>query len=137
MTQKPETNWWGRNWKWVVPVGCVGILALMVSFVFLILSLVFGVIKSSDVYKGAFARAEKDPSVQTAVGSPLEEGFIVSGKINVSGPSGNADLAIPVYGPGGEATIYAVAKKSAGQWTYSTLVVEIEDTGQRIDLLEW
>lgn len=137
MTQQPEKNWWGRNWKWFVPVGCVGLLALMASCVFLILSLVFGVIKSSDVYKGAFARAEKDPIVQSAVGTPLEEGFMVTGKINVSGPSGNADLAIPISGPGGEATIYAVAKKSAGQWTYSTLVVEIEETGQRIDLLEW
>ncbi len=60
----------------------------------------------------------------------------VSGNINVSGPSGQADLSIPISGPDGKATIYAVATKSAGQWTFSTLVVEINGTMQRIDLLE-
>jgi hypothetical protein len=136
MTQHSEKNWWGRNWKWVVPVGGIGALALMASLVALVLWLAFGMMKSSDVYKGAFAFAGSDPVVQSAIGTPLEQGFFVSGTINISGPSGNADLAIPISGPDGKATIYAVAEKTAGQWAYSTLVVEVEDTGQIIDLLE-
>ena len=39
-------------------------------------------------------------------------------------------------GPDDEATLYAVAEKSAGRWTFLTLVVEIKSTGERIDLIQ-
>ncbi|MBN1449001.1 MAG: hypothetical protein JXA28_13810, partial [Bacteroidetes bacterium] len=47
-----------------------------------------------------------------------------------------ADISIPISGPRGEATIYAVARKSAGKWTYQSLAVEIEGTAESINLLE-
>jgi hypothetical protein len=59
------------------------------------------------------------------------------GSISVSGSSGQADLAIPISGPIGKGTIYAVASKAAGQWTFSKLVVEIKATKERIDLIEY
>jgi hypothetical protein len=93
-------------------------------------------IKSSEAYKSAVAKAKLHPSVQETIGIPVEEGLFVTGNINVSGPSGQADLSIPIYGPEGKATIYAVAKKSAGRWIFSTLVVEMKDARQRINLLE-
>jgi hypothetical protein len=52
----------------------------------------------------------------------------------VNGGSGDADLTIPISGPKGKGTIYAVATKSAGEWTYSKLVVKIDRTGDAIDL---
>jgi Cytochrome oxidase complex assembly protein 1 len=58
----------------------------------------------------------------------------LSGNTSVNGGSGNADLSIPISGPRGKGTIYAVATKSAGEWTYSKLVVKIESTGATIDL---
>ena len=136
MNQQQDKNWWGRNWKWVVPVGCLVPLTLFVGFIVLIVCLVFGMMKSSDVYKEALAKAKANPAVQKTIGTPIEEGMFVTGNINISGPSGQADLAIPISGPDGEATIYVVAAKLAGQWTFSTLVVEIKDTKQRINLLE-
>ena len=71
-----------------------------------------------------------------ALGTPIEEGLLVMGNINVTGSSGEADLAIPIAGPESEGTIYAVAEKSAGKWAYSILEVEVKTTGERIDLLE-
>jgi hypothetical protein len=97
---------------------------------------VFTLMTSSDVYKEAVAVAKTHPAVVERIGSPIEEGLFITGNINVNGPSGAADIAIPISGPYGEATIYAVATKSAGQWTFSTLVMEVEDTKERIDLLE-
>ena len=135
MVQQQNQNWWGKNWKWFVPVGCLGLLTISIGFVSVIFFLVFNLMKSSDVYKEAIAIAEAHPSVQEAIGIPLEEGIFVAGNLNTSGASGEADLAIPVSGPNGKGTIYAVAEKSAGLWTFSILVVEIKETGQRIDLL--
>ena len=52
----------------------------------------------------------------------------------LSGPVGSANLAILISGPNGKGTIYVVAAKTAGRWEYSTLNVEVEKTGERIDL---
>jgi hypothetical protein len=136
MNEHRHKNWWGRNWKWVVPVGGIGALALFAAVVFAVFSLIFGVMKSSVVYKDAVARAKGHSSVQEILGSPIEEGWLVTGNINVSGSSGEADLDIPISGSEGKAKIYVVAEKSGEEWTYLTLVVEIKETGQRFDLLK-
>jgi len=135
VSPEKQTSWWHRNWKWFVPVGCLGLLAIITGFVVLIVTFVFGIMKSSDVYKIALAAAKSDPAVEMALGSPIEEGLYVLGNINVSGSSGEADLAIPIAGPDDKATIFAVAEKSAGRWVFSTLIVEIKTTGERIDLM--
>jgi len=93
-------------------------------------------IKSSDVYQEALARAKKNNKVQATIGTPIQEGFFATGNINVSGTKGNADLAIPISGPKGSATVYAVARKEAGKWTFSTLDVVVDGGGNRINLLE-
>lgn len=129
-----STTWWQRNWKWFVPA-CLGGLVLFAGFIVLIVTIVFGMMKSSDAYKQALAEARTNPYVQEALGSPIEDGILVMGNINVNGSSGHADLAIPVSGPDGDGTIYVVASKSAGQWAILRLVVDIKATNERIDLM--
>jgi len=136
MTQYRQKDWWGRNWKWFVPVGCLGTLVIFTGFIAAIMFLVFAMMKSSDVYKDAVALAKANSTVQTAIGTPIGEGMFTTGNIHTSGPLGQADLAIPISGPKGKATIFAVAAKSADRWKFSTLVAEIKDTKQRINLLE-
>ena len=134
----PQTRgyWWTRNWKWFVPTGCLTILVLFVAFIMSIVLIVFGAMKSTDVYKDAVAKAKANPAVIEALGSPIEEGMFVFGNTNVNGASGESDLAIPIYGPKGKGTIYLKAEKKLGRWDYSDLVVEIAETKQRIDLLK-
>ena len=130
----PRPGWWSRNWKWFVPLGCLTMIGFVVVFVAAIIAIVFGAMKSSDVYKTGVARAKSHPAVIEALGSPIEEGLFLSGKTNVNGSSGEADLSVPLSGPKGKGTLYIVATKSAGQWNYSQLVLAKAD-GQRIDLL--
>jgi hypothetical protein len=111
-------------------------LILFVAFVGSVVLIVFSAVKSTDVYKDALARAKAHPSVIEALGSPIKEGFLVSGNTNVNGASGEANLSIPISGPKGKGTVYVAANKSLGRWNYSGLIVEIEKTHQRIDLLE-
>ena len=133
--QSQPQGWFARHWKAVVGVGCLGVVILGGALVAGIFFLVMGGIRSSDAYQQALAKANASPEVVVRLGQPIQPGWMVSGSINVSGPTGDADLAIPVSGPKGKGTIYAVAKKSAGQWTYSRLEVEIEGQPGRIDLL--
>jgi hypothetical protein len=132
---QPKGNWWTRNWKWFVPTGCATISALFVIFILSIVLVVFGALKSTDVYKDAVAKAKTNPAVIEALGSPIRDGMFVSGSSNVSGASGESNLSIPISGPKGKGTIYLSAKKSAGRWEYANLVVEIQKTGERINLL--
>ena len=135
MIQEPEKkNWWDRNWKWVVPVGCLTGIAAFVGFIALIMMIGFGAMKASDVYREALAIAKADPAVVEALGTPIKAGFFTSGNINVNGPSGNADLSIPISGPKGKGTIYVEATKSAGEWLFSRLEVAIAGAQERIYL---
>jgi hypothetical protein len=93
-----------------------------------------GVLKQSDAYKMALARAQANPAVIEAIGSPISQTGIVAGSSNVTGPTGEAKLSIPLTGPKGKATLYVEATKSADVWYFQTLVVKIEKTGERIDL---
>ena len=129
-------NWWTRNWRWFVPLGCFGIAVVFVAFVGSVFLIVFSALKSTNVYKDALVRAKTHPAVIEAFGSPIAEGFLVSGNTNVNGASGEANLSIPISGPNGKGTIYVAARKSLGQWDYSRLVVELSETRQRIDLLQ-
>jgi hypothetical protein len=97
-------NWWKRNWKWFVPLGCFTVALLFLALVGSILVIVFSA--STDVYKEALARAKADPAVIEALGSPIKNGFLVSGNTNVDGASGESNLAIPISGPKGKGTIY-------------------------------
>ena len=130
----PQPGWWSRNWKWFVPAGCLTLILLFCLFIALIFTVVMGSMKSSDAYKQAVAKAKANPEVVAKLGAPIEEGWFVSGNINVQNNSGNADLQIPISGPRGKAVIHAVASKTAGKWEYSRLTVAIEGQPE-LDLL--
>ena len=127
-----EETWWSRNWKWFVPVWFLG----AIGFYAAILVLGFTIVKSSDVFKEAVSKAKANSSVVEILGPSIEEGLFVSGNINVSNHSGQADMEIPISGQNGKATIFVEATKSAGKWTFSTLTVEFEGSDRRISLLE-
>ncbi len=127
-----ERTWWSRNWKWCLPLAGLCTLVLLAGVVVYV---IFGLVKSTEVYQEAVARARAHPAVVKALGSPIQEGFLVRGNIRISGSSGRADLAIPLSGPQGKATLYAVAAKSADRWTFSTLEINIRDSDERINLL--
>lgn len=118
-----------------MPTGCLTLLVLVAMFATGLVFVIFGALKSTDVYKTAITEAKRNVAVADALGTPIKEGLFVSGNTKVEGSSGEADLSIPISGPKAKGTIYAVAKKSAGRWTYSTLEVEVAGASERINLL--
>jgi len=128
-------SWFARNALWVVPVGCIGLLGALAAFAGLVLTIVMGSIKSTDAYREAVDRAKSSPQVQAALGEPVKAGWLVSGKVSVSGPSGDADLSVPLSGPKGTGTLYVTARKRTGHWQYEVLEVGVEGRPQRIDLM--
>jgi hypothetical protein len=139
--EKPLSEWGGPRspnlWKWILAIlggGCLCLIVFAVAFAGFVILVVFGALKQSDVYQTALARAKADQRVTAALGTPVSEGWWLSGSTKVTGRSGEADLSIPISGPKGKGTIYAVATKSAGEWTFSKLAVKIDSSGETIDL---
>ena len=131
MAQEGKPSWWGRNWKWVVPLGCLSLVLLALGLV----AAVFWLIKSSGAYSEAIERARADCEVQTALGAPVLPGWSVSGSVNVSGPSGHAEFATPLRGTHRSGTLYVTATKTAGEWHFELLQVAPAGRTARIDLL--
>lgn len=129
-----QPNWWQRNWKWFLPTGCLVVTLLVAAFVAAIFWFVFTLLKHSEVYAHALQAARASEAVRTEIGSPIEEAWYATGSVQESGPSGSAELAIPVSGPRGGGTVYVEASKSTGLWTYSKLVFEADQDKKRIDL---
>ena len=121
-----------KHWKRTLAIA--GVFAGVFGVVlFVILSVTF---RDSDVSRMAVAAAESNPVVQQKLGEPLKVGFLTSGSMEISGSSGHADLSIPVRGPRGQGTIYAVAQKSAGLWKFESLDIAFDETNARMTLLK-
>ena len=131
----PQRNWWQRNWKWVVPVGGLTLLAGFALMVFGIMSLVFGMLSSSAPYQHALSEARGSAAVVAALGQPIETGFMTTGSISTRNDEGEATLTIPLKGPNGAAELHVDAVREAGRWDYRTLSVRLAD-GTAIDLLD-
>jgi hypothetical protein len=131
---RPPRGWWGRNWFWVVPVGCLAPLLCCCGGTLLIGVGAMAGFKATEPYKEAVARAQQSPEVQAALGTPIQVGFLVQGNIKVENDHGEADLTIPLSGPKGSGTLHVVGTKAAGKWTYTTMVVDVPGSGTHIDL---
>jgi Cytochrome oxidase complex assembly protein 1 len=119
--------------KWGL-IGCGSLLVLGGIFVVVLVVVVFGAMKKSDVYKEALSRAQNSAAVQAALGTPIEAGMMVSGSINVDTTGGHATLDFPISGPKGKAVVHVVATKSGEKWEYNAMTVKPEN-GPVIDLL--
>jgi len=136
MNEDAQKNWFGRNWKWAAPTGCLLLVLLVGAFIASIFFFVFSMMKSNDAYQHALETARANPAVVAALGQPIQEGWFVSGNFEESGGKGQASFSIPLSGPKGSGTLYVEASKSAGHWDYSTMALEMDSSQQRVDLLE-
>jgi TonB family protein len=124
----------GRNWKWMLPVGCLGLIFICVLAFGGIFFAAMSAIKSSDVYKGALERARANPEAVTRLGEPIKDGWFVKGNVRFAGSSGTANFEVPVSGPKSSGTLYVRAIYE-GAWMYERLDLAPEG-GETISLLE-
>lgn len=120
-------------WVWI-GIGCGIIVAGLVAFVAVVAFVVFASMRKSAPYQEALHRAQNDPRVVAALGSPVNAGLFVSGNIQTQNQDGDAKLDIPISGPKGSATLHVVATKMRGRWYYNQIIVTPK-SGPEIDLM--
>lgn len=124
-------------WFWGVGgccLGCIGIPLVLVAIFGVGVFGALGAMSHSDVIDLAVERAEADPRVIEALGTPLERGFLVQGSIEINNDRGSADVTVPVTGPKGSGELAVAGTRERGEWRLDRLEVEIEATGERIPI---
>lgn len=128
-------SWLERNPLWKLPLGCLTLLLLIGIFVVVLMTIITTSFRSSDVYKQAIAVAARNAQVRERIGETIQADWLISGQLNVSGSTGNANLSIPISGSRGQGKILAVAYKSGGVWRFTKLQVMVAGQAEGIDLL--
>jgi len=129
-----KKRWLERNPLWKIPFGCAILLLPVALFAVGLMAVITTSFRHSDVYQQALAQATANAQVRELIGEPIKPAWLISGEMNVSGSTGNADLSIPISGPRGKGVIRAVASKN-GVWRFTLLQVKIEGQSEAIDLL--
>lgn len=133
---------WGRNWKWLVPTGCFGLIVLVVAVAAAIFFFAMSAVKSSEVYRRALEKARNDQAVIALLGQPVSDGLLVQGSIETTlRGEGHAKFQVPLSGPKNSGTLYVVALKvrdlyGDDEWHFETLEVEVTGQPGRINLLQ-
>ena len=113
----------------------LGIFIIMIAMIPIIFFSVFAIMKSSGAYQMALEKVTSHQKVVALLGEPIEPGFFVSGSVNTSGPSGQANLSFSISGPHGDAKVYVFANKETGEWKILRLAVVSEEKKMRIWLI--
>lgn len=124
----------GRNWKWMLPVGCLGLLLGVAALVGVIVFVAMSAVKTSEVYKGALGVAQTHPAAIERLGQPIKDGMFVTGNVKFDGSGGNANLEIPLSGPKGSGRLYVRAVNPDGAWMYERL--DLVAGGETVSLLD-
>jgi len=120
-------SWFRRNWKRVAAIVAVVLLTVVVS-------VLLG-FRNADATALAMTTATANPAFVGRIGQPVKKGWLITGSIEVSPGIGYAELAIPVSGPKGRGTLYALAVKHAGIWRLTFLQFGAEGESSRLELL--
>jgi Cytochrome oxidase complex assembly protein 1 len=134
----PRRSWFGRNWVWVLPVGCLLPVVLCCGAPFLVYFVGFTVSRSSEIYKDAMAKATSNDAIKQALGDPIQEKWLPTGKVNEA--AGDAKFGLILGGPKATGVVVVEATKNAGKWDYKTFEVQVTNNdgtpGPHIDLLK-
>ncbi|HUP49551.1 MAG TPA: cytochrome c oxidase assembly factor Coa1 family protein [Thermoanaerobaculia bacterium] len=127
-------GWWSRNWKWVVPVGCLTPIILIGGCVAAIAFVAISAIRATDLYTDSVRRAQADPRVIEQLGAPVEAGWWVMGSVKIENDRGSAQFTVPLHGTRKKGSLDVEGSRDGGEWTYSVIRVRVED-GPVIDLI--
>ncbi|MGQ4276430.1 cytochrome c oxidase assembly factor Coa1 family protein [Pseudidiomarina sp. E22-M8] len=121
-----------RDLKWLIfGLGIAALLAVIFAvFIYFIMNLIKG-----EAYELSLTAVSEHAAVEALIGEPIEPGLLVLGNVNISGPSGNAELQYDVSGPKGEATVYAYAIRDAGEWQLIRVIVDVDGARERFDVV--
>jgi hypothetical protein len=128
-----QKGWFSRNWKWLLPVGCLVPLMCCGVFGLGTYLTVSKVIQGSPAFVEAMEKVNQSPEVASLIGTPVTPGFGISGEMNDKNGEGTANFTVPLTGTKGNGTLHVVAHGSGGKWEFSR--IDVTAHAKTIDVL--
>ena len=119
---------WARR-HWAISLHFVVVCAVLGA------GLSFWTIRVSAPAQLAFAQVQTSKIADGVLGSPIRQGFFVTGAVDHVQAGQYADLRMKVYGPQGQGTVFANAAKKNGVWQLTTLDLVVEGRPGQLNLL--
>jgi len=117
--------------------GCAAIATSVVLLFVAIFSVVMYFIRSSDGVEEAVRLARQHAEVVSAIGEPIEIGWLVNGSIKGAGVGSKVEVNIPLSGPNGSGTLVAQGFRETEQkWNFSVLSFAPGNAAEAINLLK-
>jgi hypothetical protein len=130
---EPEKSSAKRTWL-IVGVAAFACVALVGGCVAAIFFTVTGMLKETDAYRDSVQQLQANAQVMEILGPPVTAG-IPSGQVHTTGPTGDAQLAIPVTGTKAHGVLYVEATRKMGIWKTDRLELEVAGRAERIVLI--
>jgi hypothetical protein len=121
-----------KKWAWAG----LGIILGFTLIIIFSIGITFSSMSNMEIVDDTMSIINSNYIATSKLGTPIEKGLFISGSISISGPSGSADLAIPLEGPKGKGMVYLKSTKDMGSWNIDRLVLKIEDTEEIIELVD-
>jgi hypothetical protein len=121
-TKQKRGGWFRRNWKWVVPLDLLIILAVVAGVLYWVF---YARVYNLDTCQNAMIVIEADTDVQESLGEPIKtvawpsQATIPNARIEED----EIDVIWQVEGPKGRAKAHVLSKKRQGKW--ETVVLEV------------
>ena len=117
---------------WIVLVVCV---VGAISFWALLYIGITSTFTESEPYQVSLQLALSDKNIGEKLGYPIDIGKFPSGKFVSSNLKSEAVLKISLTGTKQSGTLYVEATKFAGKWKYDELLLIVDETDERIELI--
>lgn len=135
MSAQTKSEQGGSKRTWViVGVAAFVCLALIGGCVAAIFFTVTSMLKETDAYRSSVQTLQANAQAMEILGPPITSG-LPSGQVHTSGPTGDAQLAIPVQGTKASGVLYVEATRKMGIWRTDRLELEIAGRAERINLI--
>lgn len=133
----PEKNWWGKNWKWLLPLS-----GFSIAGIFMVIFLITGMADLALAYadpslcQNAIAEANKNELVILRLGKlePISELAMVEGNAAYSDNNQTIAVTVRVSGEKGKGKMDISADKANGKWHYKSIKIRIKETGEEIQV---
>jgi hypothetical protein len=111
---------------------CSIIGAIMVFSIIMIV-LVNGIFKTSEVYKMTLEMLNNNTQAQMVLNKEIKSSGFITGNISTSGSSGNANLSFSVTGSTGKVKVYVTGIKEIDAWKIVKLYIQDKELIKIID----
>lgn len=133
MTTRHSTPPWLERLHWWLRRATVAMLMVLLISLTTVGVLIY-LVTSSTPYRESMLEVRLHPAVIARLGTPIDTGWLISGRHRSENGVFILDIAVPVTGPKGAGTVFLEASKQDESWVVDRIIVEVKNQKEMMNL---